>query len=778
MSRDVSVSEQLWRIWKRLGPHWQKYFAKAGLHLSYKSKGLFFQQMGNPVKVNFRLRGTQEFSRDGCRGIEPGDPARSLFYHILASPHAKPPVKRTPGRKLAEELLPDSDKYYPTMSDFEVIENYIYSARKMTLAEIRNLAGNAKIAIVVFAYEYAPAIDTVHGQHADLCFSRTGVGRVGNAPPHYVAKARGYFPDSGKRKTVHVVPARFGVFLAYQKAGDPKTIGPMRFSKGDDRRMFWVPLHKLFDGKECIKGIDIRLKIESHHVNEKIRRIHLALLNDGINTGWSVKELERAPFRITQGLASYHGQTGQVVPVPHRNLVQPARDSSGRLVGFPVPPGHRTLNASLWFLPIRNARRSPEFVHAKHKIVTEGKRQKLSYIPDTDPRNIDDVVKEGDYTAANFVDWTGDGWVRAECPSLKSQGIESVSAYSILAQPDFFPLVKQKDLMTWRENSPLKQTKESNDEGWRQAIPISVRNLIWPHLAITPEPLSNSRIPANLALRGARFDFSDQTITTIIGMNRKAGKGRPILDDPPRRESTLSCQSTGLFEPGWDTSHDFINDSQSFKSSFYLANYGLGSPYAEDTLICAAFSSYWPGAAPDVTRFFAPGIYPTSTPILDDQANWDGGHLPINSGSTTLFNAINYADYVRAIWNDKLDYGEFAHISLDEYKLRTLAAARVFQALGVDGEHPEKAQLFPFLSFRRPTEEEFAGIKRSGWKAKKQFTFRVEVATGFVTDPSWRWIPQIDRINPKGKRVLFVGPSGVAMPQSIHRGGFLVRRLV
>jgi hypothetical protein len=60
----------------------------------------------------------------------------------------------------------------------------------------------------------------------------------------------------------------------------------MRFRPKDGERTFWVPLQKLFDGPECIAGHDLRVLLEAHHVNEKLRRFHQVLAEEGYDTGW------------------------------------------------------------------------------------------------------------------------------------------------------------------------------------------------------------------------------------------------------------------------------------------------------------------------------------------------------------------------------------------------------------------------------------------------------------------------------------------------------------
>ncbi|MDF0681978.1 MAG: hypothetical protein P0116_13550 [Candidatus Nitrosocosmicus sp.] len=67
-------------------------------------------------------------------------------------------------------------------SQIEVIENYVFGVKPPSILELRRKAEHGLLAIVVFAHEYRPAAETVHQKHADHCFSRTGVARVGTKP--------------------------------------------------------------------------------------------------------------------------------------------------------------------------------------------------------------------------------------------------------------------------------------------------------------------------------------------------------------------------------------------------------------------------------------------------------------------------------------------------------------------------------------------------------------------------------------------------------------------
>lgn len=152
----------------------------------------------------------------------------------------------------------------PTPAQIEVVENYVFGIRPQSIQELRVRADDVPLAIVVFASEYRCAIDTVHQKHADMCFSRVGISRVGTAPCKYLPEARGYLPfveDDGH--AVRVLPCRFSAYVAAQFRGQKDGFGPLRFReagevtrdfdgtirtiklKSDADRYFWVPLHTL-----------------------------------------------------------------------------------------------------------------------------------------------------------------------------------------------------------------------------------------------------------------------------------------------------------------------------------------------------------------------------------------------------------------------------------------------------------------------------------------------------------------------------------------------------
>jgi hypothetical protein len=270
-------------ICKRLAASgWAQVFSRHGLNIALIGEALRIELLRDLPEIDRQLPGFGDFANEGARGIEPGDPSRSLLYHALSSPHVGPPVV----------------EYYPTLDELDIIENYVFSSRFPSIPELRAQARTSKLAIVVFAVEYRPAIDTVHQKHADLCFSRTGVSRVGTAAAKYVPHLRGFVPFvDGEGGEVRAIAARYAPYIAMQlKPVDAGVFGPLRFQPADAGRNFWVPLHKLFNGRECVRGHEIQLRLTAKHRNEKLRRIHLALMGSGHSTGWSGAALSEPPF--------------------------------------------------------------------------------------------------------------------------------------------------------------------------------------------------------------------------------------------------------------------------------------------------------------------------------------------------------------------------------------------------------------------------------------------------------------------------------------------------
>ena len=156
---------------------WRSVFAAHGLDISKRGRELQSELHRELPGIERSYPGFEDFALEAIRAIEPGAPSRSLLYHGLASPHVRPPGVT-----------------YPKLCDLELVENYVFASRCPSIAELRAQVGNAPLAIVAFSEDYRPAIDTVHKRHADLCFARTGVSRVGTHRESYSRENRGFVP--------------------------------------------------------------------------------------------------------------------------------------------------------------------------------------------------------------------------------------------------------------------------------------------------------------------------------------------------------------------------------------------------------------------------------------------------------------------------------------------------------------------------------------------------------------------------------------------------------
>ena len=263
--------------------------------------------------------------------------------------------------------------------------------------------------------------------------------------------------------------------------------------------------------------------------------------------------LDGFPYRITNKLAGFRYPTdkGLLIPFTHE-LVEFAKDEKDQYVTFRVPPNFAQFNQSVLSLhDQQGARRAPELVYAKYALVDGVPK----YLPDS-RTPFDQILTTGNYDAIHIVDHTADGWIAARCPALELSFALTLAAYSVIGPPDFYPLVKQQDLVEW----------------WEQSAPQDVKNQIW-----TADPSASAMTFAGLALQfahaaqpdlaGARFDARDTTYTAIVGIDRLAEPAGRILPTQPKRESTLSYRSTDVFSRAGGTPVRIIGSTPATETS-------------------------------------------------------------------------------------------------------------------------------------------------------------------------------------------------------------------
>jgi hypothetical protein len=657
-----------------LNAGWKALMAKHGLDLG---AGNLAKALNDRLAIDRSLIGFGDFAIDGIRAIEPGSPSRSLLFHALASPNV---LQQPSGVPL---------DLFPTPLELDDLENYIFGVQKLKLTDVIAKFPGKPFAVVVFACEYRPAPETTHRQHADMVYSRTGNARVGNRPARYVPEFRGFHPEvPAEPFGIAVSPARYAAYLAVQLSGNDPKVHRMGTVRGDATRKFWVPVHKLFPGSECLDHLDLTVSLQASHVNEKIFRAQELLGNRN--------PPDAPPYRIRKGIAELSTDPdlgpGWVVPAVHPHLVEEAKDAAGKDVTFAVPkkPGNWA-TVDLW--SIFRTQSAPEYVHARTEVLADGTRRDLNQFnapsasfPQDLP--VDERVQKGGYNALHYADFTGDGFVDATCSLV--QGVSDVSpksmpAYTIVAAPDFFPSTGQRELVDWVNSN---------------AIPDKVRFQVWgqnrpdliPPRRGQPESLNNQRFPANLRMPGSPFLETDNTITAIVGLPLASSTSPTPTSDLLRRLSHLPDDGAGVFAPGWEVSKDTLNGTD------HLAAYGLGSPFPEDSKLCAALSSFWPAVAPDVTRTMDTAQHAnlsgTVIPMTDAEIGqigglpWDGvpGPVEIVVGAVAFaeYNSFVHADYVRNALSDKFSLRLTSKVDFKAYSDRILGMLCGYLALGVE----------------------------------------------------------------------------------------------
>lgn len=641
----MALIQEVKTICDRLALHgWQDLLLQHGLDIT--AEDLEQELSKTLANINRTIKGFEDFSRDGVRGIEPGSPARSLLYHAFASPAVHP----TPDGQ------PSADpEAYPTLEELDIVENYIYSLANRKLSDFPNAV------IVVFAYQYRTGDRSPHRVHADMAFSRTGVARVGTTGSNYNPVRRSFSvePEDGS-ENIAVMPARYGAFLAIARTPSSSD-AVLEAVSGDNNRTFLFPVHKLFPGSECFIDANITLEFLEYHRNEKLRRIHTHG-NVPVLSGFDVN---KAPFvrdsRNSNDLVTLEtvGSSVLLVPQAHPELVRTATQRNSRtgrneIVRFKVPAVNQTNRfwTSYQISPTANGRQAPEYVNIRHLVQTNSAGVQELKDLNQEILNENDFIQKinlGGYEAAHFIDDSCDGCVTVKVNGLL-QNLANYPAYSLVTAPDFLPLADQIEIQRWVNNALTSLQDQFRQGG--------------------PSPLSAGRRTANPNLdrpdraNTKAFDRTKNfaiTISAVVGSAPLSRSGSFAPHRTPVSTSFLPDAASNVFAPGWDIS--LGADSQ---GSFYAA-YGLGSPFPEDAKLCAALNSFWPAAAPDTSRTFGIQSSPTAIPMLDTELGYHPQHPRVKSGEVPsrqgwdgeygpFFEKVNQVLHVNYANKDRSDY--------------------------------------------------------------------------------------------------------------------------
>ena len=676
----MALIDDMRTVIHRLAPRgWMALMARHGLDLGAADLAA---ELNRPLldttgmsTINRSISGFEDFSTAGNKAIEPGEPARSLLYHALASSDVYP-----------APIGARTDADFPTLVEMDTVENYLYSLVRKSLADFGN------VVIAVFAVQYRPGSSSVHNSHADMVYSRTGIARVGTKPMHYDPLRRSFWVEpQGGASGVAVMPARYAAFLAERrklKNKDSVAHPVGGHIPGDNTRTFLFPVHKLFPGNECLKGQNLQVSFHEHHRSEKLRKIHQLPEAKGGVPALPGFNINQPPFvRESQDLVTLQPSGASVLLVsnPREALAEPQmqlNSNSGKreFVRFRVPaakPGNRFPAFSSFNIQATKAgRAAPEYAHIRLHVRQNGELFDVNSLDSTSYKKVLTTgqfegvagVADGPLEAAHLIDNSCDGAITVQVSPR--QPVKSFAAVSLVAAPDFLPLVGQIDVDRWAERRNLTGDVYFSQGG---PAPLCYGRDVAPNPA-TLDPLSGMK-PA--------FDRSDQANLTTAALVSRAPQGSA---GTPRVKSNvattwLSDAAADVFEPGWDTST--FTDAN---GEFY-ANYGLGSPFPEDAKLCAALNSFWPAAAPDTGRTF--GMM-TALPLLDEElgfhpnhpkvlagavangSGWDGEFGPFLSAGGTKVNFVNIerSDYTLNALHGNIGLGLLGRIDVTEQLAR------------------------------------------------------------------------------------------------------------
>ena len=157
----------------------------------------------------------EDFANERGQGNRARLPSRSLLFHALASANVLQQLNGVPL------------DLFPTPSELDAVENYIFGVRKLKLADvIAKFPGKPLQSLCSPAntgrHPRRPTVNmpiwSIRGQEA----------RVGNRPARYVPQFRGFHPEvPAEPFGIAVSPARYSAYLAVQLSGNAPEVHRM-----------------------------------------------------------------------------------------------------------------------------------------------------------------------------------------------------------------------------------------------------------------------------------------------------------------------------------------------------------------------------------------------------------------------------------------------------------------------------------------------------------------------------------------------------------------------
>lgn len=689
--------------------------------------------------ADLRYPGADDFS--GNAFIVAGAPEQSLLYHLLASP------------RIRLEDTPTSEQY-PSLMQIDLLENFIYS-----MVPLRPEDLNPKDTVLaIFAYEYRPACKTPHEYYADMVFSRSGFARIGTQDISAYDSINRCFTNKPQEekleKEIAVTPARYALFIA--KRLPHSKIANNSDQKSSKNYEYLLPLRKIYKNDTLLDGGQVYFS--ESHLSERLARL------------WSNKEIGKTTkVNFNTKVAPFIRKSSSTTdPLAHqkndadKNLVQLREIGSSVLLSS--VPGQLVWRS---FQETSNGRQRLRIkIHKReglkyftnrrystYRLLKNAKKYRDGYdiilskylyprtivtnyhAPRNEPMffNIREIVSEHDGTVEkhlsesldNLEEETNKGYWIGLFEDNICEGCISVSiskqpgststllgyisalnilpAYSVVTAPDFFPLVESYDLRNY-----VDLFTSGGVEDMSGAVLKANPNI--------PLPFQNSAaFPDAASSKNERA--VKNTILSIVSKPAKNGlKKTDSLNDQHADEQTrtnfLPDSATRIFYPGWDLTYSKSIIYGKEDAELFYSTMGLGSPFVEDSKLCAAANGMWAAASPDTARNFMPSIdtYPgdvttkTAIPLLDAEMGyadespavkfwgkdpsrgWDGESGPFvikeNGYYRINFTDISKPDYVQNALHGQFDMSLMRKLTTAEVKRRMYCLKQCYDNIG------------------------------------------------------------------------------------------------
>lgn len=661
------------------------------------------QTATSALTVDRTQPGLEEFALAGNTAICAGDPSLSLLYHALMHP----------GVQHADIT------YWPDISDIDALENYIYGLAFACMDATAIKHNLAKLYPIVMAYEYRITSRTPHKKHADLIFSRTGVGRVGTHEPEYDASRRCFnTAPTDNSGGARVQPARYGLFMCEAvRLGDEVAIQGRSQAK-DKHRTFYKPVYKLYNGLK-LGDETLSITFNQFHQSDKLARM---VKKGGLKVDASF-DINSAPFTYNSNkddIVGTEASAGNIIVWRKPQTMCRAAEQNNKIVTFEVPKESllwlkslfaklnipffynnrrytslRVGQNPLWAIvdyglnalfqklgsskrAFMSPRHAGEFTNIRHILDDNGQVVDLNF---TSIDQFKSKLSEGGYQAIMYEDPVAEGFISANIAGI-SLTHPVKAAYSLMTAPDFMPRIGNIDIYQYNDNFLVGGSRA----------------------------LCEGRLAVNLRLTHSDgkthvFEENDQTVTAITAINRKQTTSC-AGEKEYNNTHYLSDEASDIFAPGWDVTY---TRDELFSTPYYHTS-GLGSPFLEDVKLCAAANGMWPAASPDAARTFKRSTR-TAFPLTDieigiahecalaknlntNNKGWDGEYGPFIAECDGTFK-VNYAsiersDYISNYDNERFDFAKLREINRIEGKQRLQDLAEVNKIL-LDGTALDKS---------------------------------------------------------------------------------------